>query len=389
MSDRSDISKAPQNDAARRDPACDTPFGSNEVRLSPREWIVAALVAGCLLAVAPGAWERVENFEPGADYRIPFRLGEDYWMYARYCRRAAADDRVLVVGDSVVWGHYVSSNATLSHYLNQQSGDGRFANLGIDGIHPAALAGLVEHYGDSLRRKKVLLACNPLWMSSATHDLQGDKEFAFNHPRLVPQFRPWIPCYRESLEGRLGIVVGRNVPFLNWARHLRAAYLDNEDLFAWTLAQPYKNPAGAVTRELPSPEEPPSPEPIAKPWRDQGIQPYNPAWVDLESSFQWQSFRRTIAVLQGRDNEVFVLVGPFNEHMLKPKSLESYQRLKAGIASWLREQRIAHLVPPPLSSELYADASHPLDAGYEALARKLFDDAAFVAFQSGGGAPGN
>jgi hypothetical protein len=381
MNDSSDVSQKPQ--AADRDPARSTPFGSNDVRLSPRGWIAAGLIVVGLFWALPRAWEQVETFQPGADYRIPFRLGEDYWMVDRYCRSVAAEEKILVVGDSVVWGHYVASDATLSHYLNEQSGGDRFANLGIDGIHPAALAGLVENYGGSLRGRKVLLFCNPLWMSSASHDLQGEKEFAFNHPRLVPQFDPWIPCYRESIEGRLGIVVQRNSPFLGWVRHLRAAYFDNEDFFTWTMEHPDENPARAVTLELPSPDEPPSPPPVAKPWKSQGIQPYGPAWVELESSFQWQSFQRTIAVLQSRGNRVFVLVGPFNEHMLKPKSLETYRRLKAGIESWLDREGIAHCVPQPLPSELYADASHPLAAGYEQLAQKLAEDAAFAEWAGG------
>jgi hypothetical protein len=74
---------------------------------------------------------------------------------------------------------------------------------------------------------------------------------------------------------------------------------------------------------------------------------------------------------------VFVVVGPFNEHVLTPASRERYQHVRATIAAWLQGNRIPHLVPAPLPSEQYGDASHPLAEGYRELARQLADDPFF------------
>ncbi len=357
------------------------PFGSNAIRLSPREWLVAAAILVLAGWMIPAAWQRIEPLDTGPDYRIPFRLGEDYWTYARYCREACAAEKTLVVGDSVMWGHYVSTDQTLSHHLNALSGTDEFANLGVDGTHPAALAGLVEYYGRSITGRDVILFFNPLWISSDRHDLSTTKEFSFQHPRLVPQFRPWIACYRESLAGRLGAVVERNCGFLGWTNHLRTAYFQNNDIPAWTKEHPYANPVRAVTLSLPSADEPPSPAPVAEPWTTQRIDRYNPRWVDLATSPQWHSFQRTVATLQARKNRVFVLVGPFNEHMLKEPSLTKYRTIKRGIAAWLEAEKIPHFVPAALPSELYADASHPLAEGYALLARQLLAHSPFADFR--------
>ncbi len=154
----------------------------------------------------------------GPDYRVPYSLGNDYWNYARTCREVATGDRTLVVGDSVIWGHYVAGGETLSHYLNERIGAARFANLGLDGVHPAALCGLVEHYGTAIQRRQVVLNCNLLWLSSARHDLSTDKEFAFNHPALVPQFWPKIPCYRAPLSEQAGRRRRAELPFSRLGR---------------------------------------------------------------------------------------------------------------------------------------------------------------------------
>jgi len=357
------------------------PFGSNDVRLSPREWLAAGAIVALLVWLVPAVWGRIEPLPPGPDGRIPYDLGEDYWLYGRWCREMAAPGKTLVLGDSVVWGHYVKGGQTLSAHLNLLSGGEGFANLGVDGIHPAAMAGLVEHYAGAIRGKNVLLHCNPLWLSSPTHDLRGDKEFSFNHPRLVPQFSPWIGCYKESLEGRLGIVCQRNVGLSGWANHLRIACFDRSDVGAWVMENPYLDPLRQITLELPSPE--PSPEPAPKPWTRRDIKPYGPPWVDLEGSLQWESFRRTLAVLRSRGNRVFVVVGPFNEHLLKPPSQAAYRKLRAEIGRRLAEEGIPHLLPEVLPSELYADASHPLGEGYAALARRLVESEPFASFLSG------
>jgi len=364
------------------------PFSSNEVRLSPCQWVIALIILVAVFHFLPVLWEGVEKLDPGPDYRIPYSLGDDYWVYDRYCRRVCAGDKTLVIGDSVIWGHYVAKDQTLSHWLNELAGDRQFANLSVDGIHPAAMGGLVEYYGREIRAKKVILNCNLLWISSKRHDLSGKKEFSFNHPKLVPQFFPRIPCYREPPSGRIAVVIGRRVPFFAWADHLRIAYFDNTDIYSWTMEHPYDNPAGAVTLELPSPDELPSPRPVAKPWTEKTIPKFSPSWVELEASLQWHCFKRTVEILQSRENRVFVLVGPFNEHMLKEESLRMYTERKNQVKAWLKQKGIPCYVPPALPSNVYADASHPLGDGYAILAGELLEQQAFVEFLESNGSGG-
>jgi hypothetical protein len=378
--------------------APDERFAANDVRLSPRGWLLAGALTLLALWLIPLGWQIIEPLGLDADYRVPFRLGNDYWNYERTSREVCHGDEVLLVGDSVFWGHYVDTDETLSHYLNEASQGDNFANLGVDGIHPVALAGLVRHYGGAIRNKRVIVNCNLLWMSSPRHDLSSDKETPFNHPALVPQFAienlsrnhreglpradttsigdgfrigSKIPCYRADLSERLGIVVARRFKFLGWADHIRIAYFNNDDLATWTLEHPHENPLSQVTLSLPSPDEPPSPEPDARPWDEKQLRRVTPEWVPLEESLQWQFFRQTIEVLQDRGNQVFVMVGPLNEHMLTEEGLAEYNEQKQAVAAWHQQQGIPHAVPAALPSEAYADLSHPTAEGYRLLAERL------------------
>ena len=90
---------------------------SNAVALSPRQALLAGAIVLAALAAADPAWRRAEAFAPGGDFRLPYPLSEDYWLYDRWADRAADEADLLVVGDSVVWGHFVAPDQTLSHYL--------------------------------------------------------------------------------------------------------------------------------------------------------------------------------------------------------------------------------------------------------------------------------
>jgi hypothetical protein len=375
-----------QDPPAREQPG--EPFAANEVRLSPRQWLAALAILCALCYLIPAFWERIEPLGAEPDYRVPYRLGNDYWVFSCSCRRACSADQTLVLGDSVVWGHYVGRRQTLSHCLNELAGREHYANLGVDGIHPVALSGLVEYYGRGIRAKNVILHCNLLWMSSPRADLQEESEAAFNHPELVPQFFPAIPSYREPISNRLGIAVGRHLTLFGWANHLRIAYFEDEpelrrwtDFRTWIIAHPYDSPAGTVTLELPSPDEPPSPKPVAEPWTHQGIVPRGFSWVELETSLQWRFFQRTVEILRARGNRVFVLVGPFNEHMLTPESLKVYKSRLRDVEAWLQQNQVAYYVAAALPSEDYADASHPLAEGYRRLAERLCAHPSFLDFR--------
>jgi len=358
----------------------DLRFGSNDVRLTPREWAIALPAIVAVLSLMPVVWAFIEPLRLEPDHRLPFSLGNDYWMYGRLCRAAAAQGKTLVVGDSVVWGHYVPKEETLSAHLNRLAGEERFANLGVDGIHPAAMLGLVEHHGEAIRRRNVVLHCNLLWTSSPRHDLSTEKEFPFNHPTLVPQFAPRIPCYREPFGERLGIAIERRLPFHAWKKHVQIAWFGGSDVASWTLGHPYECPVAAVTLELPSPNEPPSPRPDARPWAEQGLARQSFAWVELDQSLQWRLFRQAVQLLRSRGNRIFVVLGPFNEHMLTEESRAAYAARRLAVEDWLSYHNIPYFCPDPLPSALYADASHPLAEGYELLARQLFANDAFITF---------
>jgi hypothetical protein len=349
------------------DTECPIPL-SNSFRLTGRQWLIVASIAMVLVAFASPLWKNYERFEPDADYRIPHELGNDYWLYSRFADLAADRYGAFLLGDSVVWGEYVTRSQTLSHYLTEQAGSTRFANLGLDGAHPLALAGLVEHYAGAIANKKVIVQCNPLWMSSPRADLQ-DPKGEFNHPRLIPQFIPEVPAYHDEISPRLGVLVEQRVAFDQWTSHLQQAYYDRTDIPSWTLEHPYDCPLLPATKGLPSADD--ALRHVPQPWYKNKIAKQDYPWIDLDKSLQWQAFRRIVKLLERRGNRVCVLVGPFNEHLLTPKSSERYREVKERIRGWLKENGVPHVIPEPLSSELYGDASHPLSAGYAALAREL------------------
>jgi hypothetical protein len=350
-------------------PAFDGPDFSNSMRLTGGEWFIVGLFTLALVLFAPSFWKHVEKFEIEPDYRIPHDLSNDYWLYERYACQAVASYDTVVIGDSVIWGEYVTRQQTLSHYLNEQVAQQRFANLGVDGVDPVALSGLVEHYARSVSGKNVILFCNLLWMSSPRRDYQDEEHFDSSHPRLIPQFSRRILGYKEDYSARIGALVDQRFPLSSWVKHLQFAYYNQVDIPSWTLEHPYEDPVEPLRRGLPPSDDPLRHQPI--PWYKSGIAKQDFLWIDLDTSLQWQSFRETVKILEGRNNRVFVLVGPFNEHMLEPESLQRYEKMKSKIVSWLEEKQVPHFAPPALPSDFYGDASHPLAAGYAQLAQQL------------------
>ncbi len=345
------------------------PDFSNVVRLRLREWAAVGLCVIVFVLAAPWLWQRFEAFQPGPDYRMPYDLSNDYWHFDRYTRIAAQRHDWLVIGDSVVWGQYVTREQTLTHYLNELEGRERFANLGLDGAHPIALTSLIEHYASGVRNHRVLLQFNPLWLTSPRHDLSAEEEFSFNHPRLVPQFLPWIAPYKEAISARIGVVVERNVPFFGWASHLQQAYFERMDIPSWTLDRPVKSPLVAFRAGVPPSDNVVRHEPV--PWFRRGITRQDYPWVEPSMSLQWRFFKRAIDVLKNRGNRVFVLLGPFNEHLLTDRSRQRYHEVRAALEAGLKAKGVRYDAPDPLASDQYGDASHPLAAGYETLARDV------------------
>src|SRR5262245_60599749 len=77
----------------------------NAMRLTARQWLAVAAIVGVVLLATPWLWKKVERFETGPDYRVPYSLSKDYWLYERRLQRLAPTN-VVVVGDSVIWGEY-------------------------------------------------------------------------------------------------------------------------------------------------------------------------------------------------------------------------------------------------------------------------------------------
>ena len=228
-------------------------------------------------------------------------------------------------------------------------------------------------------------------MSSPKADLQIDKEEKFNHARLVPQFTPRIPCYKADANERMEAIVQREVNFSAWVEHLQCAYFGQRSILDWTLQDDgndpprypnsYKDPLAQITFVVPGPpvddlqRGPKSPR--HKSWtQNGGATPFE--WVGLDTSLQWGAFRRVVKTLRERGNDVFVILGPFNEHMVAQESLPPYRKLREGVLSWLTENKIPHLAPAVLPSPLYADASHPLTDGYALLVRQTLSNKDFA-----------
>jgi hypothetical protein len=380
----------------------EVPFGVNEVRLNARQWLVALSIIGLVVLLTPRVWQRLEHFDTGPDYRIPYQLSKDYWFYGQWLRHAANSNKVVLLGDSVVWGEYVSPDGTLSHFLNQEAGTARrFINAGVNGLFPLAQDGLLHYYAPALQRRKVVLQCNVLWMTSPKADLSTHKEEQFNHSRLVPQFFPRIPCYRADANERLSAIVERQVGFIAWVGHLQSACFGQQSIPTWTLQMDagnpprcpnaWRNPLAQITFGVPSaPKDDPQRGPGSprhKPWFDDGDPGHSsgaaPAgttrfeWVDLDASLQWRAFQRVVGRLRERGNDVVVVLGPFNQHIMVEENRPAYLKLREGIAAWLTQAQVPHIVPKTLPSALYADASHPLTAGYELLAKRLYADHTF------------
>jgi len=125
-------------------PPAQAPFGVNEVRLNVRQCLAALVILAGVTWLTPVLWQSIEHFDTPPDYRIPYQLSKDYWLYDRRLRQVQDPQRIILVGDSVIWGEYVLPNGTLSHFLNQQSGTSdRFVNGGLNGLFPLAQQGLV------------------------------------------------------------------------------------------------------------------------------------------------------------------------------------------------------------------------------------------------------
>ncbi len=115
--------------------------------------------------------------------------------------------------------------------------------------------------------------------------------------------------------------------------------------------------------------------PRHKPWTGN---PQSLEWVPLESSLQWQAFQRLVGHLQSRGNDIYVIVGPLNQHKLTEANRARFLKLENDVGTWLKENNIPHWIADTLPSKLYADASHPLTQGYRELAEEILGGKSFT-----------
>jgi len=72
------------------------------------------------LALTPAVWKRVERFRRRPDYRIPYDLSKDYWLYQRRLEDKVDSRGIVMLGDSVIWGDTFLADGTWSHFLGEQ-----------------------------------------------------------------------------------------------------------------------------------------------------------------------------------------------------------------------------------------------------------------------------
>ena len=62
-------------------------------------------------------------------------------------------------------------------------------------------------------------------------------------------------------------------------------------------------------------------------------------WVALDKSLQWHAFQRVLGTLRARGNDVLVVLGPFNEHMMAEENRPAYRRMRAWSIGGLAKLR--------------------------------------------------
>lgn len=354
-------------------------------RLSPIQVVLGAVFCAAVLWGIPQFWDGIEPFEAGVNFRIPYASSNDYHLYRRLAEHATKEDAVMLIGDSVIWGEYTLPTDTLVQELAAKFPEQKFVNGGVNGLHPLAMEGMVRRYGKAIRGQRVIVHCNLLWMSSPERDLSSAEASAFNHERLVRQFSnrwPWvtssIPAYHADFSERLGIAIDASLPFRSTLDHVRETAFRGQDVHRWTLQEPYQNPLSQIRPVSPRPEQ--TLRHRERAWNESGIRQTEFDWVSLESSRQWQALLTLIELLKDRDNQVCVVVGPFNTHLLKPANRDAHNGLRSQLSEALSGSGTLVFAKDALPSEQYGDASHPLANGYGEFATKLAADPRFRAW---------
>ena len=346
--------------------------------LSLKEWIITIVLFAVISATIYYGWNSWESYTPGPDYRETCwaEKQSDYWAYNRWIKYAREHYKVLLLGDSVIWGQEARNDQTISHYINEFYGQDIVANAGNDGLFMAGINGLVNNYGENLDNTNILLQLNPLWLSSLQRDLRGTKKSNYHHPRLIPQLSTRITYYHD-LNTRLGYIFERYFRLFPFVRHLMANYYDNKSISNWMIDNPYSSPFAAITFKA----APVMAEAQGKQtsWQEKGIKLSDAPFVLPSESVQWKCYTDAIKKLKEKNSQVFVLIGPYNNYMLTE---ESQLRLFSTIN--ILKKNLDELGVPyfdsfeiKLPSETFADTCHLLVEGHKILAKELVGDEKF------------
>ena len=335
-----------------------TPDSANSLILKPTAFAIVAIVTGFFcLYLLPWMCFRAEKLETPSRFRLAYRFRDDYLTWRRAAAQTAEKHRVLFIGDSVIWGMFADNNSTLPALANA-------GNLAIDGLHPVAMAGLLRHYRPgNLTGRRIYLYWNPLWLNTPASDLTAAGKGSVNHPRLLPQLDCNLKAYSGSFSDRCNAVFERLSPLPGLLHHWRVKCFANQDFKAVIAANPASFPVSALL----SPCRPAETETGngTKTWKQGGITKQDWQWVGIAESRQWQAFIGVVSLLRENGNEVCVLAGRVNPYLQTDASLARYRAMRQNALNDLQARQIEYLDLPELASEQYADASHPLAAGYQ------------------------
>ena len=298
-------------------------------------------------------------------------MGENYYLFSRYSSAITGLKKILFFGDSVIWGHYAETDNTLTAQLNRMHGNERFANMGIDGIHPAALYGLVKKYSGNIKDRDIIVGVNLLWMSSPRHDLSGEINNEINHKKLLPQFSREIPAYGAGIEERISSFINTNFTVFSWINHIKMSAFADSSFYRWTIDNPHKNiseffKGKDLTYTVPAP------------MRQAGVPLQNVTWVAPENSIQWNYMKKTIALLKSKNNRVRAYITPYNIHSLTPESRERYLEIREILKRELEAEGIPCITGTTPEQQYFADASHTGEEGYRILAEELLQNEIFT-----------
>lgn len=307
------------------------------------------------------------------NYRIPYSMGDDYYLYKIYSEYTASGKSIPFIGDSVIWGHYTDSESTLPAELNRLNKNIKFSNMGLDGIHPAAMNGLISNYGGRFKNRKIIAGINLLWMSSPRHDLTGPVNIEINHSRLLSQFSPEIPSYKPPFEEKLTALVSRSIPVFSWIEHIRLTRLADKNFYRWTMENPEKSAMEYFSRKEDDFKAPVGINPDR-------MQEQNIEWITPDKSLQWRFMIDTLALLKNNGNNVAAVITPFNTYMMTENSRKRYFSILSEMEWQLREKGIVPVVPLILPKKYFADSSHPTAGGYRIIAEDIMKNREFAEF---------